>query len=68
MDFGLDILPIRLDLTVDYIHPEAGCELVSLVATIFRVLTQGVSEGKSSLYLGQTLVKLTRAPWRVTHE
>jgi hypothetical protein len=51
--------------TVDCTHPGADCELVTLVAIIFRVFTQGDCEGKSSLYLESTLVKLTRAPWRV---
>jgi hypothetical protein len=42
--------------------------LVNLVSFIFRVNTQGDGEGESLLYLGQRLVQLTQAPWRVTHE
>jgi hypothetical protein len=64
-DFRLVILPIRSDWTVDYTCPRVECELVSLVAIIFRVFTQGDGEGKYSLYLEQTVVKLTRAPWSV---
>jgi hypothetical protein len=37
VDFGLVILPIRFDWTVDCTHPGADYELVTLVATIFRV-------------------------------
>jgi hypothetical protein len=37
-DFGLDTLPVRLDRTVDYSRPGDDCELVTLVAIIFRVL------------------------------
>jgi hypothetical protein len=66
-EFGLDILPILSDPTVDCTRLEADCELVTLVSIIFRALTQGDDEGESSLYLDQTLVKLTRAPWRETH-
>jgi hypothetical protein len=63
-DFKLVILPIRSDWTVECTRPEVECELVSLVSIIFRVLTQGDNEGKSLMYLEQTLVKLTQAPWR----
>jgi hypothetical protein len=38
VDFGLDTLPIRSDRTVDCSRPGADCELVTLVAIIFRVL------------------------------
>jgi hypothetical protein len=37
VDFGLVILPICFDWTVDYTRPRADYELVTLVATIFRV-------------------------------
>jgi hypothetical protein len=37
VDFGLDTLPLRSDWTVDCTHPGADCELVTLVAIIFRV-------------------------------
>jgi hypothetical protein len=53
-------------MIVDCTCPEADCELVTLVAFIFRVHTQGDDEGEYLLYLGHTLAKLTRAPWRVT--
>jgi hypothetical protein len=38
VDFGLDTLPVRSDRTVDCSRPGADCELVTLVAIIFRVL------------------------------
>jgi hypothetical protein len=38
VDFGLDTLPVHSDRTVDYSRPGADCELVTLVAIIFRVL------------------------------
>jgi hypothetical protein len=37
VDFGLVILPIRSDWTVDCTRPGADYDLVTLVATIFRV-------------------------------
>jgi hypothetical protein len=37
VDFGLVILPIRSDWTVDYTRPGVDYDLVTLVATIFRV-------------------------------
>jgi hypothetical protein len=36
--FGLDTLPVRSDRTVDCSRPGADCELVTLVAIIFRFL------------------------------
>jgi hypothetical protein len=51
-NFGLDILPILSDLTVDSTHPKDDYKLVTLVAIILRVYTQGEIEGESSLYLG----------------
>jgi hypothetical protein len=38
VDFGLDTLPVRSDRTVDCSRPGTDCELVNLVAIIFRVL------------------------------
>jgi hypothetical protein len=38
VDFRLDTLPIRSDRTVDCSHPGADCELVTLVAIIFRFI------------------------------
>jgi hypothetical protein len=64
-DFKLAILPICSDSTFDYTHPEDDYELVTLVAIILRVFIEGDGEGKSSLYLEHTLVKLTQAPWRL---
>jgi hypothetical protein len=58
---------ISIDSTVDCTFLEAKYELVTLFSIIFRVYTQDDGEGKSSLYLGETLVKFTQAPWRVTH-
>jgi hypothetical protein len=37
VDFGLVILPIRSNWTIDCTHPGVDCELVTLVAIIFRV-------------------------------
>jgi len=48
----LDILPIISSSTIDYTCWEDDCKLVTLVATIFSVFTQGDDEGESSLYLG----------------
>jgi hypothetical protein len=61
-NFRIDILPILSDPTVDCTRPKADCELVTLVAIILRVYTRFDGEGESSLYLGQTLVKLTWTP------
>jgi hypothetical protein len=38
VDFGLDTLPVRSDRTVNCSRPGDECELVTLVAIIFRVL------------------------------
>ena len=38
VDLGLDTLPVRLDWTVECTRRGADCELVTLVAIIFRVL------------------------------
>jgi hypothetical protein len=45
VDFGLDTLPLRSDWTVDCTRPGADCELVTLVATIFRVLHKVMVKG-----------------------
>jgi hypothetical protein len=45
VDFRLVILPIRSDWTVDCTHPGADCELVTLVAIIFRVLHKVTVKG-----------------------
>jgi hypothetical protein len=45
VDFGLDTLPLRSDWTVDCTHPGADCELVTLVAIIFRVLHKVTVKG-----------------------
>jgi len=64
-NFGLVILPICPFPTIDCTFPKVDYELVTLVAYIYRVDTQGDGERDSSSYLGQKLFKLTRAPWRV---
>jgi hypothetical protein len=66
-NFRLDILPILSDTNLDCTFPEADYELVTLVSIIFRAFIEGDDEGESLIYLGHTLVKLTRAPWRKTH-
>jgi hypothetical protein len=66
-NFGLDILPIISNPTIDCTHLEADYELLTLVSIMFRDLTQGDDEGESSMYLDEMLVKLTRVPWRETH-
>jgi hypothetical protein len=45
VDFGLDTLPLHSDWTVDCTLPGADCELVTLVATIFRVLHKVTVKG-----------------------
>jgi hypothetical protein len=45
VDFGLVILPIHFDWTVDCTHPEDDYELVTLVAIIFRVLHKVTMKG-----------------------
>jgi hypothetical protein len=45
VDFGLDTLPARSDRTVDCTHPGDDCELVTLVAVIFRVLHKVTVKG-----------------------
>jgi hypothetical protein len=45
VDFELDTLPIRSDQIVDCTHPGVECELVTLVAIIFRVLHKVTVKG-----------------------
>jgi hypothetical protein len=57
VDFGLDTLPIRSDRTVDCSRPGADCELVTLVAIIFRVLQKVTVKGSLTVPgadIGQT--------------
>jgi hypothetical protein len=57
VDFGLDTLPIRSGRTVDCSRPGADCELVTLVAIIFRVLHKVTVTGSLSVPgadIGQT--------------
>jgi hypothetical protein len=57
VDFGLDTLPVRSDRTVDCSHPGADCELVTLVAIIFRVLHKVMVTGSLTVPgadIGQT--------------
>jgi hypothetical protein len=55
--FSLDTLPVRSDRTVDCSHPGADCELVTLVAIIFRVLHKVTVKGSLTVpgeNIGQT--------------
>jgi hypothetical protein len=57
VDFRLVILPIRSDRTVDCTRPGADCELVSLVAIIFRYLHEVTVKGSLTVPgtdIGQT--------------
>jgi hypothetical protein len=57
VDFGLDTLPIRSDRTIDCTRPGADCELVTLVAVIFRVLHKVTVKGSLTVPgadIGQT--------------
>jgi hypothetical protein len=45
VDFRLVILPILSDWTIDCTHPGDDCELVTLVAIIFRVLHEVMVKG-----------------------
>jgi hypothetical protein len=57
VDFRLDTLPIRSDQTVDCSCPGADCELVTLVAIIFRVLHKVMVKGSLTIPgsdIGQT--------------
>ena len=55
--FGLDTLPLRSNRTVDCSHPGADCELVTLVAIIFRFLHKVMVTGSLTVLgedIGQT--------------
>ena len=57
VDFRLDTLPVRSDWTVDCTLPGADCELVTLVAIIFRVLHKVTVTGSLTVpgeNIGQT--------------
>jgi hypothetical protein len=57
VDFGLDTLPVHSDRTVDCFSPGADCELVTLVAIIFRVLHKVTMTGSlivPGVDIGQT--------------
>ena len=57
VDFGLDTLPVRSDQTIDCSRPGADCELVTLVAIIFRVLHKVMVKGSLTVPgedIGQT--------------
>jgi hypothetical protein len=57
VDFGLDTLPARSDRTIDCSRPGADCELVTLVAIIFRVLHKVMVMGSLTVHgvdIGQT--------------
>ena len=55
--FGLDTLPVHSDQTVNCSGPGADCELVTLVAIIFRVLHKVTVKGSLTVPgedIGQT--------------
>ena len=52
VDFGLVILPIRSVWTVDYTLLGDDYELVTLVATIFRVSHKGYAQGRIRVSYG----------------
>jgi hypothetical protein len=57
VDFGLDTLPVRSDQTVDCTFLGADCELVTLVAIIFKVLHKVTVKGSLTVPgadIGQT--------------
>jgi hypothetical protein len=57
VDFRLVILPIRSNWTIDCTHPGADYELVTLVATIFRVSHKVTVKGSLTVpgtNIGQT--------------
>jgi hypothetical protein len=74
VDFGLVILLIRSNWTVDYTCPGADYELVTLVATIFRVSHKVTVKGSltvSGTDVGQTHSgslegKSTITTWKLT--
>jgi hypothetical protein len=73
VDFGLDTLPVRSDRTINCSRPGADCELVTLVAIIFRVLHKvtvmgsltvpGVEIGQT--HLGSLEGKSTITAWKL---
>jgi hypothetical protein len=73
VDFGLVILPIRSDWTIDYTRPGADCELVTLVATIFRVSHKVAVKGSLTVprtdvgqtHLGSLEGKSTITAWKL---
>jgi hypothetical protein len=57
VDFRLNTLPVRSDRTVDCTRPGADCELVTIVAIIFRVLHKVTVKGSLTVPgadIGQT--------------
>ena len=57
VDFGLVILPIRSDQTIDYTYPGDYYELVSLVTVILRYLHEVTMKGSLTIpgtNIGQT--------------
>jgi hypothetical protein len=72
-DFRLIILPIRSDQTVDYTRRGVDCELVTLVAIIFRVLHKVTMKGSltvpgtdvSQTHLGFLEGKSTITAWKL---
>ena len=57
VDFRLDTLPVRSDRTIDCSPPGADCELVTLVAIIFRFLHKVTVMGSLTILgadIGQT--------------
>ena len=57
VDFGLDTLPLCSDWTIDCTHPGDDYKLVTLVATIFRVLHKVMVKGSLTVLgtdIGQT--------------
>jgi hypothetical protein len=57
VDFGLDTLPVCSNRTVNCSHPGADCELVTLIAIIFRVLHKVTVTGSLTVLgenIGQT--------------
>ena len=73
VDFGLDTLPIRSDRTVDCSRPGADCELVTLVAIIFRFLQKVIVTGSLTVpganigqtHLGSLEGKSTITTWKL---
>jgi hypothetical protein len=73
VDFGLVILPIRSDRTVDCTRPWTKCELVSLATIIFRYLHKVVVKGSLTVpgtnigqtHLGSLEGKSTITAWKL---